>query len=135
MRAARSSRSTWSVIRSTSRCSGGSSDACGGASTFQFTKFTATRPFRTSTHYWVTADPKHLLIATRSSELALRQARQVQSALGRAGIAAELKAYKTSGDKKLDEPLAALDRKLREETQASWRSISRAAPWTAASTR
>jgi hydroxymethylbilane synthase len=37
--------------------------------------------------------------------LALRQARQVQSALARAGIAAELKTYKTAGDKKLDEPL------------------------------
>lgn len=49
-----------------------------------------------------------LLIATRSSELALRQARQVQSALARAGIAAELKTYRTSGDKKLDEPLASI---------------------------
>src|SRR4051812_41139247 len=37
-----------------------------------------------------TAEPKHLLIATRLSELALRQARQVQSALARAGVAAEL---------------------------------------------
>jgi hydroxymethylbilane synthase len=49
-----------------------------------------------------------LLIATRSSELALRQARQVQSALARSGVAAELKTYKTSGDKKLDEPLASI---------------------------
>lgn len=49
-----------------------------------------------------------LLIATRSSELALRQARQVQSALALAGVAAELKTYKTSGDKKLDEPLSAI---------------------------
>ena len=49
-----------------------------------------------------------LLIATRSSELALRQARQVQAALARAGVSAELKAYKTSGDKKLDEPLSAI---------------------------
>jgi hydroxymethylbilane synthase len=49
-----------------------------------------------------------LLIATRSSELALRQARQVQSALARIGVVAELKAYKTSGDKKLDEPLSAI---------------------------
>lgn len=56
----------------------------------------------------MTAEPKHLLIATRSSELALRQARQVQSALARVGVAAELKTYKTSGDRKLDEPLAAI---------------------------
>jgi hydroxymethylbilane synthase len=56
----------------------------------------------------VTAEQKRLLIATRSSELALRQARQVQSALARAGVAAELKTYKTSGDKKLDEPLSAI---------------------------
>jgi hydroxymethylbilane synthase len=49
-----------------------------------------------------------LLIATRSSELALRQARQVQSALARIGVVAELKTYKTSGDKKLDEPLSAI---------------------------
>lgn len=53
-------------------------------------------------------DRKTLLIATRSSELALRQARQVQSALARGGFAAELKMYKTSGDKKLDEPLSAI---------------------------
>ena len=51
---------------------------------------------------------QRLLIATRSSELALRQARQVQSALARAGIAAELKTYRTAGDKKLDEPLASI---------------------------
>ena len=51
------------------------------------------------------AETETLLIATRSSELALRQARQVQSALARFGIVAELKTYKTAGDKKLDEPL------------------------------
>jgi hydroxymethylbilane synthase len=56
----------------------------------------------------VAADPKTLLIATRSSELALRQARQVQAALARVGIAAELKTYRTAGDKKLDEPLNAI---------------------------
>ena len=54
------------------------------------------------------ADAKSLLIATRSSELALRQARQVQAALARVGIVAELKTYKTAGDKKLDEPLNAI---------------------------
>lgn len=54
------------------------------------------------------ADAKTILIATRSSELALRQARQVQAAFARVGIAAELKTYKTAGDKKLDEPLNAI---------------------------
>ena len=51
---------------------------------------------------------KPLLIATRSSELALRQARLVQVALARNGTSAELKTYKTVGDKKLDEPLNAI---------------------------
>src|SRR5256714_3237088 len=54
------------------------------------------------------AESKGLLIATRSSELALRQARLVQSALARVGVAAELKTYQTTGDKKLDEPLSAI---------------------------
>ncbi len=54
------------------------------------------------------SEKKSLLIATRSSELALRQARQVQSALARSGVAAELKTYKTTGDKHLDEPLSAI---------------------------
>ena len=54
------------------------------------------------------SEKKSLLIATRSSELALRQARQVQSALARSGLAAELKTYKTTGDKRLDEPLSAI---------------------------
>ena len=53
-------------------------------------------------------ETRTLLIATRSSELALRQARLVQSALARAGIVAELKTYRTSGDRKLDEPLSAI---------------------------
>ncbi len=50
-------------------------------------------------------------IATRSSELALRQARQVQAALAERGVASELKTYKTTGDKRLDEPLAAIGAK------------------------
>jgi hydroxymethylbilane synthase len=54
------------------------------------------------------SEKKSLLIATRSSELALRQARQLQSALARSGVAAELKTYKTTGDKRLDEPLSAI---------------------------
>jgi hydroxymethylbilane synthase len=53
-----------------------------------------------------TAGP--LVIATRSSELALRQARQVQTALAERGVIAELKTYKTTGDKRLDEPLASI---------------------------
>jgi hydroxymethylbilane synthase len=56
-----------------------------------------------------TAGP--LVIATRSSELALRQARQVQTALAERGVIAELKTYKTTGDKRLDEPLAAIGAK------------------------
>ena len=54
---------------------------------------------------------KPFVIATRSSELALRQARQVQSALEAAGVDAELKTYKTLGDKRLDEPLSAIGAK------------------------
>ena len=52
-----------------------------------------------------------LIIATRVSELALRQARQVQAALTERGIVSELKTYKTTGDKRLDEPLAAIGAK------------------------
>jgi hydroxymethylbilane synthase len=47
-------------------------------------------------------------IATRSSELALWQARHVQAALAPRGIGAELMLFKTVGDKRLDEPLAAI---------------------------
>jgi hydroxymethylbilane synthase len=49
-----------------------------------------------------------LIIATRSSELALRQARQVQRLLAERGLESELKTYKTTGDKRLDEPLSAI---------------------------
>jgi len=52
-----------------------------------------------------------LIIATRTSELALRQARQVQQALAARGVESELKTYKTTGDKRLDEPLAAIGAK------------------------
>ena len=52
-----------------------------------------------------------LLIATRSSELALRQARQVQAVLAERGVESELKTYKPRGDKRLDEPLAAIGAK------------------------
>lgn len=47
-----------------------------------------------------------LVIATRSSELALRQAHQVEAALRDRGVAAELKTYRTVGDKRLDAPLS-----------------------------
>jgi hydroxymethylbilane synthase len=50
-------------------------------------------------------------IATRASELALRQARIVQSALEGAGIESELVTFKTVGDKKLDESLSAIGAK------------------------
>lgn len=52
-----------------------------------------------------------VLIATRGSELALRQARAVQSALHDRGVLAELKTYKTVGDKRLDKPLNAIGAK------------------------
>ncbi len=52
-----------------------------------------------------------LRIATRSSELALRQSRLVQSLLLERGVQSELKTYKTVGDKRLDEPLSAIGAK------------------------
>jgi hydroxymethylbilane synthase len=52
-----------------------------------------------------------LLIATRASELALRQARQVQRALDAQGVASELKTYRTTGDKRLGESLSAIGAK------------------------
>jgi hydroxymethylbilane synthase len=52
-----------------------------------------------------------LIIATRSSELALRQARLVQAALAARGLESTLKTYKTVGDKRLDEPLSAIGAK------------------------
>jgi hydroxymethylbilane synthase len=51
---------------------------------------------------------KTFIIATRASELALRQSRQVQAALAARGVIAELKTYRTTGDKRLDEPLSAI---------------------------
>lgn len=52
-----------------------------------------------------------LIIATRASELALRQAKQVQAALAAHGVSAELRTYRTTGDKRLDEPLSAIGAK------------------------
>ena len=50
-------------------------------------------------------------IGTRTSELALRQARLVQAALTARGLASELVTYKTVGDKRLDEALSAIGAK------------------------
>ena len=50
-------------------------------------------------------------IGTRSSELALRQARLVQAALLERGIESELVTYRTLGDKRLDEPLSTIGAK------------------------
>jgi hydroxymethylbilane synthase len=52
-----------------------------------------------------------LIIATRVSELALRQAREVQGLLAARGIPSTLKTYKTIGDKRLGEPLSAIGAK------------------------
>jgi hydroxymethylbilane synthase len=54
---------------------------------------------------------KKIIIATRSSELALRQATQVQRALDAQSIASELKRYKTTGDKRLNEALSEIGAK------------------------
>lgn len=50
-------------------------------------------------------------IATRSSELALRQARMVEAAFEARGLACEIVTFKTTGDKKLDEPLSEIGAK------------------------
>jgi hydroxymethylbilane synthase len=50
-------------------------------------------------------------IGTRSSELALRQARLVQAALEARGVASDLVTYRTVGDKRLDEPLSSIGAK------------------------
>lgn len=50
-------------------------------------------------------------IGTRASELALRQARLVEDALLARGIASELVTFKTTGDKKLDQPLSEIGAK------------------------
>jgi hydroxymethylbilane synthase len=50
-------------------------------------------------------------IGTRSSELALRQARLVQAALTAHGLESELVTYRTVGDKRLDEPLSSIGAK------------------------
>jgi len=57
------------------------------------------------------ADRGIIRIGTRASELALRQARLVETALNERGIDAELVTFRTTGDKKLDEPLSAIGAK------------------------
>jgi hydroxymethylbilane synthase len=57
------------------------------------------------------SDPGVIRIGTRASELALRQARLVESALLTRGIASELITFKTTGDKKLDQPLTEIGAK------------------------
>ena len=52
-----------------------------------------------------------LVIGTRVSELALRQAREVQGLLTARGVPSTLKTYKTIGDKRLGEPLSAIGAK------------------------
>lgn len=53
-------------------------------------------------------DSRPIRIATRSSELALRQARAVQAALAARGVAGELVTYTTVGDRRLDVALTAI---------------------------
>lgn len=56
-------------------------------------------------------DPDVIRIGTRASELALRQAHLVANALLARGIKSELVTFKTTGDKNLDQPLAAIGAK------------------------
>lgn len=50
-------------------------------------------------------------IATRSSDLALRQAKMVEAALELRGLSCEIVTFKTTGDRKLDEPLSEIGAK------------------------
>jgi hydroxymethylbilane synthase len=59
----------------------------------------------------VAHDPLVVRIGTRSSELALRQARLLEDALLARGIRSELVTFKTTGDKKLDQPLSEIGAK------------------------
>lgn len=56
-------------------------------------------------------DKSSFIIATRASELALRQARLLQHALEARGVVVTLKTYRTVGDKRLNEPLSAIGAK------------------------
>ena len=57
------------------------------------------------------SDPAVVRIGTRASELALRQARLVEKALFARGVECELITFKTTGDKKLDQPLTEIGAK------------------------
>jgi hydroxymethylbilane synthase len=57
------------------------------------------------------SDPQIIRIGTRASELAQRQARLVENALVSRGIRAELVTFKTTGDKKLNQPLSEIGAK------------------------
>ena len=56
-------------------------------------------------------DSELVRIGTRSSELALRQARLVEAALLAGGVHCELVSFKTTGDKNLDQPLSEIGAK------------------------
>jgi hydroxymethylbilane synthase len=56
-------------------------------------------------------NPDVVRIGTRASELAVRQARLVEKTLLARGIASELITFKTTGDKKLDQPLTEIGAK------------------------
>lgn len=56
-------------------------------------------------------DPSIVLIGTRASELAQRQARIVADALAAQGVQSALLTFKTAGDKKTDQPLAEIGAK------------------------
>lgn len=56
-------------------------------------------------------DSDAIRIGTRASELALRQAKLVERALLGRGLKAELVTFKTTGDKKLDQPLSEIGAK------------------------
>ena len=62
-------------------------------------------------HPRVARDADVIRIGTRASELALRQARQVQAALAVHDVKSELVTFKTAGDKRIDEPLSAIGAK------------------------
>jgi hydroxymethylbilane synthase len=57
------------------------------------------------------APDRVIRIGTRASELALRQARLVEASLAQRGFACEIVTFKTTGDKKLDEPLSGIGAK------------------------
>ena len=55
--------------------------------------------------------PTPFRIGTRGSELALRQARLVEHALNARGVETKVVTFKTTGDKRLDEPLSVIGAK------------------------